>query len=99
MEPRAFENSTPSAPIMILRRFAILASRYLLLVRCGLKRRLGLLGPLQILAYRTYGNSRELLVRGRVVERKDVRPSRETDGMWRNLCNAWRGMSRLPVPG
>ncbi|EGJ48875.1 App1 family protein [Desulfocurvibacter africanus] len=99
MEPRAFENSTPSAPIMILRRFAILASRYLLLARCGLKRRLGLLGPLQILAYRTYGNSRELFVRGRVVERKAVRPSRETDGMWRNLCNAWRGMSRLPVPG
>lgn len=82
-----------------MRRMAILASRFLLLTRCRLKRRLGLLGPLQILAYRTYGNDRELLVRGRVVERKTVRPSRETDGLWLNLRNAWRGMSRMPVPG
>ncbi len=84
---------------MTLRRLAILASRFLLQARCGLKRRLGLLGPLQILAYRTYGSERELLVRGRVVEHKDVRPSRETDGLWRNLRNTWRGMSRMPVPG
>lgn len=88
-----------SSPLRLLRRLAIESSRLLLEARYGLKRRLGLLGPLQILAYRTYGNERELLVRGRVVEGKPTRPSRETDGTWKNLRNMWRVISRMPIPG
>lgn len=82
-----------------LRRPAIAASNLLLRARCRLKRGLGLLGPLEILAYRTCGTPEELLVRGRVVERKETRPSRETDGLWQNLRNTWRRVSRMPVPG
>jgi hypothetical protein len=40
--------------------------------RFGLKQRLGLLDPFEILPYRGYGTSRELFLRGRVLEETGI---------------------------
>jgi phosphatidate phosphatase APP1 len=49
----------------------------------GLKRRLGLLDPFEILPYRGYGTSRELFLRGRVLEEAGITRSGRDDAVWK----------------
>lgn len=43
------------------------------------------LGPLMILPYRGFGNTKTAYISGRVIEDRNIRPAHEADSKWRNL--------------
>ena len=67
--------------------------------RFGLKRRLGLLDPFEILPYRGYGTSRELFVRGRVLEEAGITRAGRDDAVWKNILNMARRFGSDEVAG
>ena len=54
--------------------------------------------PFEILAYRGYGNGVRAHVYGRVIERRDIGSSTETDSALRNLFNTYRRADSDPLP-
>ena len=54
--------------------------------------------PLMVLPYLTYGTRERVLVKGRVLEDKNVRPARATDTVWSNLKNAYKRFDSDEVP-
>lgn len=64
-----------------------------------LKTRLGMTGPLQIVSYRTYGTSKQLYVKGRVIEKKNIRKGSLNDSRWNNILNMYRRFETDEVPG
>src|SRR5688572_13674537 len=54
--------------------------------------------PFEILAYRGYGDGHRAWMHGRVVERRSVGPSTESDHILRNLLNTWRRADSDPLP-
>ncbi|NUQ21918.1 MAG: DUF2183 domain-containing protein, partial [Gemmatimonadaceae bacterium] len=54
--------------------------------------------PHMIAAYRSYGNERRVLVRGRAMEDEGIRPAGERDSVWRNLLNSYRRIESDPLP-
>ena len=54
--------------------------------------------PLEILAYRGYGNPGKAHVYGRVLEKRGVSASTDTDSTVRNLLNTWRRAESDPLP-
>jgi phosphatidate phosphatase APP1 len=67
--------------------------------RFGLKRRLGLLDPFEILPYRGYGTSRELFLRGRVLEEAGITRAGRDDAVWKNVLNMTRRFASDEVAG
>jgi phosphatidate phosphatase APP1 len=67
--------------------------------RFWLKRRLGLLDAFEILPYRGYGTSRELFLRGRVLEEAGVTHPGRDDAAWKNVLNMARRFASDEVPG
>jgi phosphatidate phosphatase APP1 len=67
--------------------------------RFGLKRRLGLLDPFEILPYRGYGTSRELFLRGRVLEEAGITHAARDDAAWKNVLNMARRFASDEVAG
>jgi len=67
-------------------------------LRFEAKRRLGLLDPFEILPYRGHGTSRELFLRGRVLEERGVTSSGQHDSAWDNLRNMARRFASDEVP-
>ena len=55
--------------------------------RFGFKRRFGLLDPFEILPYRGHGTSRELFLKGRVLEETGITHAGRDDAVWRNVLN------------
>jgi phosphatidate phosphatase APP1 len=67
--------------------------------RFRLKRRFGLLDPFEILPYRGYGTTRELFLKGRVLEEAGIsRPGRD-DTVWKNIINMARRFASDEVAG
>jgi len=67
-------------------------------LRFEAKRRLGLLDPFEILPYRGHGTSRELLLRGRVLEERGITRSGQHDTAWDNVRNMARRFASDEVP-
>ena len=67
--------------------------------RFGLKRRLGLLDPFEILPYRGYGTPYELFLKGRVLEETGITRSGQYDTVWHNLRNMSRRFASDEVAG
>ena len=67
--------------------------------RFGLKRRLGLLDPFEILPYRGHGTSRELFLRGRVLEEAGITRAGRDDAVWKNILNMARRFASDEVAG
>ena len=65
----------------------------------GLKRRLGLLDPFEILPYRGYGTSTELFLRGRVLEEAGISHAARDDAVWKNVLNMARRFASDEVAG
>ncbi|MBF9254776.1 DUF2183 domain-containing protein [Pontibacter sp. 172403-2] len=63
-----------------------------------LKRRLGMLQPLQILPYRSYGTETRLYVKGRVLADKGITQSEQDDTLWENLLNMYRRFESNEIP-
>jgi phosphatidate phosphatase APP1 len=85
------------------RRSALSAARFaethLDAFRFGLKRRLGMLDPFEILPYRGYGTARELFLKGRVLEESGVTHAGRDDSVWRNMRNMARRFASDEVAG
>ncbi len=64
-----------------------------------LESRLGLLSPIQILVFRSYGTPTSLHVRGRVTERKAVEGTTERTSTWRNILNTIHRLESDEIPG
>ncbi|MBB6610112.1 DUF2183 domain-containing protein [Pontibacter sp. Tf4] len=63
-----------------------------------LKRKLGMMQPLQIVPYRSYGTPNRLYVKGRVLKDKGIRHSEENDTLWENIMNMYRRFETDEVP-
>jgi phosphatidate phosphatase APP1 len=67
--------------------------------RFRLKWRLGLLDPFEVLPYRGHGTSRELFLRGRVLEEAGITRAGRDDAVWRNIVNMARRFASDEVAG
>lgn len=61
--------------------------------------RLGLLAPIQIMTYRSYGTTGRLYVKGRVLTDKGITEPDPTDSRWHNLLNMYRRFDSQEMPG
>ena len=68
-------------------------------LRFGLKRRLGLLDPFEILPYRGHGTVRELFLKGRVLEESGITHAGRNDAVWKNVLNMARRFASDEVAG
>ena len=64
-----------------------------------LESRFGLLDPIQILVFRSYGTPDRLHLRGRVTERKAVEGTTEKSSTWRNILNTLHRLESDEIPG
>jgi phosphatidate phosphatase APP1 len=64
-----------------------------------LESRFGLLDPIQILVFRSYGTPDALHIRGRVTERKAVAGTTERTSTWRNILNTLHRLESDEIPG
>lgn len=63
------------------------------------RRRLGWVQPVQIVPYRGYGNAREVILQGRVLERRKIGSPRADDPWWENVRNMIRRFRTAEIPG
>ena len=68
-------------------------------IKFRLKRRFGMLDPFEILPYRGHGTSRELILKGRVLEESGISRTGRDDTVWRNLVNMVRRFASDEVAG
>lgn len=64
-----------------------------------LKNRLGWYKPLKIVAYRGFGNSNELYIKGRVLEDKGIQLPEDDDSFWENILAMYKRFQSDEVPG
>lgn len=64
-----------------------------------LEARLGILDPVQVVVFRSFGTPDLLHVRGRVIERKGLVGTTESSPLWRNVLNTLRRLDSDEIPG
>jgi phosphatidate phosphatase APP1 len=64
----------------------------------GVRRRLGKLGPIQVVSYRSYGTGSRALLRGRVLEASVLERSLPADTRWRSFRRMLRRFNSREVP-
>jgi phosphatidate phosphatase APP1 len=84
--------------VAMLQRLAARIEQIFDVVRWGLRRRFGRLGPLEILAYRGFGTLSSVRLTGRVVEARTLGRSSPADWRWRNLVRMVRRFLSAEVP-
>ncbi|WOD37757.1 App1 family protein [Nodosilinea sp. E11] len=72
---------------------------YLNNLRGAVTKRLGMAGPLQVLAYRGYGSADQLCFRGRVLRDDGLHPCDEDWPLWKNALNMFRRFDHDEVSG
>ena len=65
----------------------------------GLRRRLKLNDPLQIVTYRSYGTLNRLYIKGRILEDKNISTATDRDTILDNLINMYHRFQSDEVPG
>lgn len=68
-------------------------------LRAGMKKKLGLNDPVQIVPYRTYGTARRVYIKGRVLEDKGITSAGDQDTILNNLLNMYKRFESDEVPG
>ena len=68
-------------------------------LRFSFKRRFGLLDPFEILPYRGHGTSRQLFLKGRVLEETGVTHPGRDDALWLNVLNMIRRFASDEIAG
>ncbi|GAA3941614.1 App1 family protein [Hymenobacter algoricola] len=63
------------------------------------RQRLGLLQPLQIVTYRSYGTAGRLYVKGRLLTDKGLGEAADTDSRWHNLVDMYRRFESNEIAG
>jgi phosphatidate phosphatase APP1 len=64
-----------------------------------LEERLGLLDPVQLLVFRSFGTPDALHLRGRVIEQKGVEGTTEKTSTWQNVLNTLHRLESREIPG
>ena len=64
-----------------------------------LEERLGLLDPVQLLVFRSFGTPDALHLRGRVIEKKGVEGTTEKTSTWQNVLNTLHRLESTEIPG
>jgi phosphatidate phosphatase APP1 len=64
-----------------------------------LRQRLGTGRPLQGVAYRTYGSSQKIFIKGRVLQDKGIAASAPSDSLFTNLLNMYKRFETDEAPG
>lgn len=64
-----------------------------------LRTRIGSDSPLQIVAYKSYGTSGRIYIKGRVLEDKKIAQATATDSIWNNLLSMYKRFDSDEVPG
>ncbi|NVO84436.1 App1 family protein [Hymenobacter terrestris] len=64
-----------------------------------LRSRLGLLQPLQLVSYRSYGTPERLYVKGRLLTDRGISEPVDDDSRWRNLLNMYRRFDSNEIAG
>jgi phosphatidate phosphatase APP1 len=64
-----------------------------------LRKRLNANDPLQIVAYRSYGTSNRLYVKGRVLKAKEIQKPTGPESLWKNIVNMYKRFETDEVPG
>lgn len=59
---------------------------------------LGSDGPIEIDAYRGYGNDRRVLIQGRVMRSQNISKASDQDGTIRNVLNTYKRLRAHPIP-
>ncbi len=54
--------------------------------------------PIKIEPYRGYGTAKQLYLKGRVREKRGVKPPSDTDSWWNNLANMYKRLASYEVP-
>lgn len=67
--------------------------------KLGVKKRLDLLGPLQVLLYLGYGTPEQVFLKGRVLEQKGITGVGENDSLWQNLQRMVHRFESDEIPG
>lgn len=65
----------------------------------AITRRFGKPVPVHIVPYRGFGTPERLMLRGRVLEDKQIGSPKEEDSWWRNLCNMYRRFDSDVIAG
>ena len=68
-------------------------------LKLRLKQRMGWLGPVQILAYRGHGTSRNFFIKGRVLEDKGITEASDNDTVWENILAMYKRFQSVEIPG
>lgn len=63
-----------------------------------LRKRLGRLGPLQLVAYRGHGTGEDFFLRGRVQKDKGLKPASERDTLWQNFVAMYQRFESDEIP-
>ncbi|MBC7923534.1 MAG: DUF2183 domain-containing protein [Ferruginibacter sp.] len=64
-----------------------------------LARRLGRIGPVQIVPYRGFGSERGWYLKGRVLEDKGLKPATQQATVWQNLREMYKRFETDEIPG
>jgi phosphatidate phosphatase APP1 len=64
-----------------------------------LRKRLGRINAVIILAYRGHGTADSFYLKGRVIEYRGMTAAKDNDSVWRNLLNMYRRFASDEIPG
>src|SRR5689334_22136878 len=68
------------------------------ILKYRLRERLGERDPIMIMAYRGYGTSQKLYLKGRVLEDKGINAATDDDSVWDNLVNMYKRFASAEIP-
>lgn len=88
-----------SATVTVVQAVAHQVQKPVDLVRYQVKKRLGRIGPVQILAYRGHGNEKDWYLKGRVLEDKGISRASDHDNFYRNIRMMVRRFRSTEIPG
>lgn len=88
-----------SAAVTVVQAVAHQARKPVDLLRYQVKKRLGRIGPVQILAYRGHGNDQNWYLKGRVLEDKGISKASDHDNFYRNIRMMVRRFRSTEIPG
>lgn len=67
-------------------------------LRYKFKKKMGLLRPVKILPYRGFGNTKTLVLRGRVLEDKGLASPDREDSIWQNMATMYKRYTSEDIP-
>lgn len=67
--------------------------------RWNFKRKTNQIGPLTIVPYRGFGDTKEAYVNGRLLEKRNMQPARQQDTTWQNVKAMYKRFLSKEIPG